>query len=458
MNSRSRTGFFLAPIALVVSLLAHAQAPSPAATTRVISFEEAVAIALEQNEAIRQGRNATELGQLSVEQARKDFLPDLRFSSGVSQNFGRNFDESEGSIVDTSQRTTNLGLSSGVAVFDGFANTATLQGAKDESAAIDQDYARTRETVVFTVSTNFLSLVQRQEQLRVQRENLQAQVALEQQIETYVKAGARTIADLYQQQANVASAQLAVVEAERAADVAVIDVIRTLQLDPRGIYEFVPPKVGDGEDIDVETLDALITKAYGTRADIGAAASRVEAAGQDIRVAKSTRWPIVGLSAGYNSSFNSASDYSWDQQLDQRRGGSVGLSFVLPLYDRSATAIATRRAQLAADNAQIALESLQQEVGAQVRTALLDLDSARAQLTTAQAQLRAAERALEVTDQRYRAGAATLVELTQSRATQVSAAGNYVSAKYGVEFQRRLLDYYVGGLTADKVRFQGPSG
>ena len=99
------------------------------------------------------------------------------------------------------------------------------------------------------------------------------------------------------------------------------------------------------------------------------------------------------------------------------------------------------------------LDSLEQDVGSQVRTAILDLESARAQLTAAEAQLAAAERALEVTDQRYKAGAATLVELTESRATQVAAASAEVTARYDVEFRRRLLDYYVGGLTPESVRF-----
>lgn len=126
---------------------------------------------------------------------------------------------------------------------------------------------------------------------------------------------------------------------------------------------------------------------------------------------------------------------------------------MLPLYDRSATRIAARRAEIRADSAQIDLDSLEQDVGSQVRTAILDLESARAQLTAAEAQLAAAERALEVTDQRYKAGAATLVELTESRATQVAAASAAVTARYDVEFRRRLLDYYVGGLTPESVRF-----
>jgi len=428
-----------------VLAIGTAGAQQPAAGTRIITFDQAVEIALEQNDTLRQARNATALGALDVEQARADFLPDLRVSSQTMQGFG-----AQGG---NAPRTTSINLSSGVTLFDGFANTAALQGAKFARSASDADLARAAETVVFTVAGNFLLLVEQQEQLRVRRENLAAQAALEAQIQLYVNAGARTIADLYQQQANAASARLAVVQAERSSELARIEVIRTLRLDPRGTYEFVAPVIADPQQLAIEPLDALIGRALETRADIRAGEARLEASLQDIRVAKSARWPTISLSAGFGSSFSDDSDASWTSQLDDERGGSIGLGFSIPIFDRSATRIATRRAQLRADNAQIFVDALEQEVGSQVRTAVLDLESARAQLLTARAQQRAAEQALEFTDQRYKAGAATLVELTQSRATQVEAASAAVTALYGVEFRRRLLDYYVGGLSADSMRF-----
>ncbi|MBW8769754.1 MAG: hypothetical protein JF589_08370, partial [Gemmatimonadetes bacterium] len=47
------------------------------------------------------------------------------------------------------------------------------------------------------------------------------------------KAGARSISDLYQQQATTASARAGVVAAEQAVELARIGLIQTLQLDPR---------------------------------------------------------------------------------------------------------------------------------------------------------------------------------------------------------------------------------
>ncbi|HEU4453379.1 MAG TPA: TolC family protein [Longimicrobium sp.] len=125
--------------------------------------------------------------------------------------------------------------------------------------------------------------------------------------------------------------------------------------------------------------------------DLAALEKEEDAAEQDVRAAAAGRLPTVTLSAGYNTAFSSASELGFGDQLDQRRGGSLSL--------------------VAAD-----------------------------------AQLKAAELALQTSRERYRVGAATLLEVTQARATQVQAASAVVSARYNLVLQRTLISYYVGDL------------
>ena len=427
----------------------------PAADTRLITFNEAVRTALEQNIELRQAQNAAASAEVGVSEARMQFVPDLRLGLSGSQNYGRNFNETEGRIIDESSRSANLGVSSGVTLFNGFANTAALREANLNSRAGKLDLARARETVVFTVASNFLALIQQQEQLRVRRESLAAESALGQQIQTYVKAGTRTIADLYQQQANVASAQLAMVDAERSTELARVDLMDTLHLDPRGSYEFERPadaQLSSGTEL--PTLDEMLARSLERRSDIDAEEARVAAAEQGIRAARGGYWPDLSLSAGYNSGYTSVSPFSFSEQLDQRRGGSLSLNLSVPLFDRRSAANASRRAELRTQSERLALESLKQDVGLQVRRVQLDYRSAREQMSAAEAQQRAADLALQTVQQRYQAGAATLVELSQARASQVQAASSLVSARYNLLFQRTLADYYLGEL--DPAQFAPP--
>lgn len=440
MNS-ARTLLATALTCLCIGRAAFAQ------DAHIITYEEAIRIALEQNTDLKQTENTARLSELDVRQARNQFLPNLSLGAQTGQSVGRSFSESEGTTIDTNAKFANINVNSGVTLFDGFSNVAALRAAKLAGQANRLDVTRGRETVVFTVASDYLALIQQQEQLRVQRESLTAQADLEDQVQTYVNAGARTIADLYQQQANVAGARLSVVQAERASELAKVDLIEALQLDPHGAYEFEPPKAeviaAAGER---PALMTLMDRALTQRADLIAGKARVEAADQQVRVARGEFWPTVSLSAGYGSSYNSASDTSFSDQLDQRRGGSIGLSLSIPIFDRGSARIDTRRAEIAADNARINQQALHNNVGLQVRRAYLDFRSADEQLTAAEAQQKAAELAMQAVNDRYSAGAATLVEVSQARATQVQAASAAIAARYGALFQRTLLDYYVGNL------------
>ena len=412
-----------------------------------ITFDEAIRVALRQNTTLQQANNASALDAAAVRQQRLALLPDLRLSTNTGQNYGRSFSEEEGRIIDQTTRSMNAGVSSSVTLFNGFTNIASLRSAELAQNAGDYDVKRAEQTVAFTVASNFLTLVQQQEQLRVQRENLAAQEAQERQIKAFVDAGSRPISDLYQQQASVAATRATLVSAERALELAKVDLMQTLQLDPRGEYTFAPPALDTtSRAAATYSLDSLLTRALGQRSDLDAQESLVSAASQDLRAAKGSRWPSLSLSAGYNTAFNSATPAGFVDQLDQRRGGSVGIGVSIPLFDRGSTDLAAQRARIAEDNARLALKDRRQQVGLEVRRAYLDHQAATQQLEAAQAQLRAAQLALEASQQRYNVGAATLLEVTQARAAQTEAASALISARYGLLFQRTLIGYYVGDL------------
>lgn len=440
--------------AAIATLLAVrvASGQSTTSAAKTVTFDDAIRIALTQSTSIKQAQNAAALDGASVQEQKLGFLPDLRLSTSGSQNVGRNFDQSAGSVVNQTTQSMSAGLSSSVTLFDGLKNVSSLHAAQLSEQAGEQDLARAKQTAVFTVASNFLSLVSQQEQLRVQQENLTAQEAQEAQIKQLVDAGARPISDLYQQQATTASARSAIVDAQRAVELAKVDLIQTLQLDPRGTFEFAPPPVGDvAAATRSYDLDTLLNQAFAHRSDLAAERSRVEAADADTKAAGASRWPTVSLTAGYSTAYNTASALSLSDQLDQRRGGSVGIGVSIPLFDRGSADLTTQRAQIAADNARLSLQQQQQSVALDVRRAYLDFQAAQARLTAAEAQEKAAGLAVDASRQRYDVGAATLVEVSQARATLVQAQSAVISARYTLVFQQSLMSYYTGTLDPSRI-------
>lgn len=455
-----------ARVGVVAAFAAAASAPALAAQTgttppatqtavaqpRTITFADAVSIALRQNGTLRQAVNAAALDTVSVRQSQMAFLPSVSLSSSTSQSLQpfANSASSGSGVGPVTSTAVNAGVSSSLVLFNGGANRAELAQAKLVQQAGGQEVERTRQSVVFTVVSNYLDLTSGQEQLRVRRETLASEEALLEQIIAFVNAERRPIADRYTQEAAVASARLAVVQAQNAVELAKVDLIQTLQLDPRGEYDFQPPPAG-AASAPPATLPALLDRALEGRADLAARESELAAAEQGVRAARASRLPTVTVSAGYNTNLNSSNDEAFFDQFTQRQGGSVQVGVSLPIFDRGNVAAETQRARITQDNARIALQNQQQQVALEVRRAWLDWQAAGQQLAAAQAQVTAAERSLDATRQRYQAGVGTLTELTQARNTLASAQSQLVSARYNLVFQRTLVDYYVGTLNPDAV-------
>jgi outer membrane protein len=438
-------------VVLPFSSALFAQTVDPQATR--ITFGDAVRIALQQNISLKGVENAKALAAVSVAQQRNQFLPNLNFSTSGSDNIGQSFSQTVGQVVNRQSQALNAGVSSNVTLFNGFQNLSLLRQARFSDSASSADLARARQTVVFTVASNFLSLVTLQEQQGVQRENLVAQTAQLDQIQRMVTAGTKSIADLYQQQAAVALAQSTLVSATRAVELAKVDLIQTLKLDPVRTYDFSAPMVDSTSAAPTFTLEGLLASAFSERADLTAARTRVDQANAVLQTSSSTRWPSIAASLAYNTAYSSLADASLGSQLNQRKGGSVGLSLSIPIFDRGTSSIASQQAKIQLSNANLTNDLQRQTVALEVRRAYLDYQSALEQLNATRAQRKASDLALNAVQERYRVGAATLVELSLARAAQVSAASALVNARYTLIFQQSLMSYYTGTLDPANVVF-----
>ena len=446
--------------ATVLPVYAQEQETPPQTDVRQITFNEAVRIALEQNVALRQSANNVEAQSISVSESRAAFLPDLRVNSQASQNYGRTPDPDTYEIVSETFESFNTSASTSINVFNGFGDVARLRQNRLYLDAADTQYERQEQAVVFDVMDRYLNLLTWQEQVNIQEEALTAQQQTLTQIEELVRVGVQPISDQYQQQAQVASTELALLNAQRDAQLAEVALIQVLQLDPFGAYAFTAPSVEDlpltEEDYD---LGNLLQNAFERRSDLQAQLFSISAAREGLRVARSGYFPSIGLSFGYGSGWSEiynplVGGNSFFDQLDQRRGGQVGFSLSLPIFDRFQTRNNVQRAQVQYENAELDLQALRQNVALEVRQSYLNYLTAEKTLDVTEKQLQAADLALEAAQERYNVGAGTIVELTDAQATQVRAASERVQARYDFLFQKRLIDYYLGVLDPAQPLFE----
>ncbi len=440
---------------LIILLCLVIVTPASAQEVQRITFNDAVQIALEKNVALRRAANNVDFDAIALSRQRSNFLPDLSLNTNGSNFAGRTFNQEDARFVNETTQSLNASASSNITLFQGMGRVASYREARNSLEARDFDFERQRQTVVFSVMSRYLSLLERQQQIEIQRENLDSQTQQLEQIEEFVNVGQRPISELYQQQAATASAELNLLNAERDYQISEVNLIQVLQLDPFGAYEFAAPEVNDGDLIGGSySIETMLREAYGQRLDLKARETDIVAAEEGIRAAKSGFWPSLSLRLSTGSRADSRNPASFsDQFTDIQRSSSIGFNVGIPIFDRFSTRNNIEQSRVQYRNAQLNLEDLQQNIALDVRQAYLDYLTAEKSLDVTEKQELSAQQALTAEQERYNVGAATLVELSQARAAFVQAASNRNQARFDFIFQKKLIDYYMGKLNPTETLF-----
>lgn len=418
-----------------------------AAQSQVITIEDAIEIALENNYQLKQAENNLSISELQELSAKADFFPSLNANVNRGLNIGRRFDtETTGQFVDVTTNNLSASLSSNIDIFNGFANINNLRRSREITASREELLQRVRENVIFSTASSYLDYLLSSQLLEIAKENLQTSQSQLEQIEAQVEVGSRPMVDLLNQESLVANNELDLVNRENEVDLARLSLIRILQIDPLGEYEFVIPDIGQGSAVPINyDLGELVGAALENRADLRSEQRAILAEEYQVKVAKAQYYPTISGSASIRSNYSDLSMLSYtDQFFDQNVARSFGISISIPIFNRLNARTNVEIQKINLKNAELGLENTRLQVIQEVNQAYRDYLARVKEVESTQRALDAAERAYETELQRYEVGASTLIELSLANNAYVQAQASQAQATYRFIFQEKLLDYFIG--------------
>jgi outer membrane protein TolC len=445
-----------------------------------LSLEEAVETALERNLGLRVERYNREQSQLSVFGNRGIYDTRLDISGLSSESTpatvdrtraGTNtFESLEGSVSQltafggdfsftlSNSRTqseneffaaatafnTNAQLSFAQPLLRDFGRLATARGlliAQVNSRASREDFELQVNGTVQDVENAYWTLIDAREQLNVAEEALGLAEELHERNKIEVEVGTRAPLELVQSEANIATRQEEIIRAQTAVGDAEDQLRRLLNL-PDDLWELSiePTTPALSEPIEID-LDAAIRTAFAERPEVRSQRLSIERLEIDSDYFRNQKKPRLDLNLRWNSGGVSSKELDEDlfdaySRLFARdfTGWSVGLTYAVPLQNRSAKANSLS-ADLAVEQEQVRLEELKRQILTEVRGAVRQVNSAAQQITSAQVSKRLQEKNLEAEQKRYENGMSTSFQvtqiqddLTQARSREVSAITNYRTA------------------------------
>lgn len=450
-------------LALLITTITTATTLGQAVQT--ITLQDAVQIALENNYLLKQAENNLDLAEKSIMNEYGDFLPSINGSLSGSRTTGQQFiferfNDGLDPFVDITSQSISGSLNLGIDIFSGFSNINSLRASQLTKLSREESLIRARESVIFNTATRYLQVLLSIELLEIAQENLETSRTQLEQVTAQVEVGSRPAVDQYNQEAQVANDELSVTQQENSLNLNRLTLIRQLQIDPLGNYEFVVPEI-DGESAGNASysLRTLINEALSGRSDIRSEEATIDAQKLQLQIAKGALLPSLRATAGISSRYSdqysvAGEDVNFsDQFFDQQVNRSLGLSLNIPIFNNWSRVYNIQSQQVQLKNAELALDNTKLQVIQEVTQAFNDYSSYVKQLDASEKSRVASEKAFETQQERYNVGASTLIELSQAQANFVSAQSNYTQALYNLIFQEKLLDFYLGKLSGETVEF-----
>lgn len=432
-------------------------------TVKKITLQEAIEIALENNFQLKQADNNLELSEKSIISEYADFLPSISTSLSGSRNTGRQFIQETATFADATSQSINGSIRGSIPIFNGFQNLLSLKISQNEQESAEERLLRAKETVIFTTATRFLQVLLDQQLLEIGMENLATSVKQLEQIQAQVDVGSRAIVDAYNQESTVANNELTVTQRENSLQLNKLLLIRQLQIDPLGNYEFITPDISEVNATNTNpaayNLKELIDQAIETRADFRSEVINIQNLKYQLLLAKASLLPTISanasLSSGYSDQYRFLREkVSFkDQFLDQRVGRGVGFSVNMPLFSNWNRMFNIQSSKVNVKNAELSLDNSRLQIIQEVTQAYTDYSSIVKQFEASKKSVLASSKAFETQQERYDVGASTLIELSQAQAAFVTSQSNYTQALYNLVFQEKLLDFYLGKLSGEDVEF-----
>jgi outer membrane protein len=368
------------------------------------------------------------------------YLPTVTASSAASDFFSEGasrVDPVTGQLTSggSSNRSVSTSLAANVDLFTGFRRGTDMRAARAGENAAEASLIDARFQQALTTTNAFFDALAAQQLLAareasVRRAEEQLKVSVNQ-----LRAGSATRSDTLRSRVTLGTAQLDLLQAQT-------DLATTEAALARFIGE--PGRVRAADDSVfyrvVTTVDtaAIRAEAEAKSPRVQSATATAAAARASLSSARSAYWPSLNLSASTAWNASRTNDYAF---LNQRQV-SLGLRWNLfNGFDRELT-IVQRQSQLEVDEA--TAQDTRRVISAQLISQMAQLEAARTKIDITQVSVVAAREDLRVQQERYRAGASTIVDVLTSQEALNQAEVDVVNARFDYLRAKAQLEALIG--------------
>ncbi|PCJ82429.1 MAG: transporter [Flavobacteriales bacterium] len=441
-------------------------------------LERCVTHALENNIQIKKTEISSKISKHTLLQSKTEALPNLNGFVNNNYNFGQTIDPFTNEFATERVQSNAFSLNSSVTLFNGLQTWNTIKQNEYSFLASQKDIDKIKNDISLSVAANYLQVLFNEEQIEIASSQLRISEMQVERTQKLVYVGSLPKGSLLEIEAQKATEELNVVNAENALQMAYLDLKQLLELNASTDFKIEKPEMEiPTEPKILSTPGQVYDAALGKMPQIKSAEYRLGSNEKQLAVAKGGRSPRLALSGSYGTGYSGnrkevvdttgfsfiplgatasgeevffpqyttiTEPRSFGKQLDDNLNQSVGLSLSVPIFNGWAVQTNINKARLAIENAEYDLQLARNQLRKDIEQAYANAVAALKKHRATKKSLIALEESFKYTEQKFNVGMVNAVEYNDVKNKLAKAQSDLLQAKYDYVFKTKILDFYQG--------------
>ena len=427
--------------AFFISTIAFSQVDN-----NIISLQDAIDIALEKNINIKQSELNLDNSELGRSDAIGNFLPTIGASANHQWNVGRGINVTTNIIEEITTQFSSATASIGLPIYNGSRNVNQLHRANLEILASKYQLEDIKDDVKLFVANSYLQIMFNKEILKVQKSQLEITKVEYERTQDLIDSGIFSPRQIFEIEANLASQEQSVVQAENNLRDAKLNLAQVLLLDDYENFDIA------NEDFSIPFSDILenspkeiFEKAKTFRNDIKLAETNISIAEKDIQISKSFRLPSITSFYSWNTRISYVDNLpSFQDQFDLNKGQTYGFGINIPIFQGRAISNNIQRTKINLERLKFQYEQEKLNLENTVYQAYNDLVGAVKLYDASNKTVKSLRSAFEDATDRYLLGSLNSFDFIQSKQAYEASVSENIRAKFDYIFRLKVLEFYFG--------------
>lgn len=429
-------------------------------TNKRWTLEECIQYAIDNNISIKQIELQKEDADIQLNTAKMSRLPNLNASFGQDWSFGRAQAES-GLYENMTQSNSNLSINSSIPLFTGFRINNEIAKNQIELKVATENLERAKDDLSLNIASLFLQVLFDKELLKIKEEQLLLSLGEVEKTKKLVDAGKVPLSQLYDIESQVASDEVAVIQAKNTLDLSLLDLAQSLELERDISFDVYIPEFQNvlNEFIgSIQPPQVIYNSAVQTKAVIKEQKYKIESAEKSLKIAQAGYMPSLNLDlrygTGYYYNYDKKNEISpitgnpynpsFSDQFKNNAGESIGLTLSIPIFNRFSVRNQVRSAKINIWNQQLELDNTKKNLYKEIQTAYLNATASLEKYKAAEKAVKATSESFKYAQDRYEIGKSSVFEFNEARNRLVQSQSELIQAKYDYIFRAKILDFYNG--------------